>query len=334
MAPETVSEKGTNAHQRIQNLLEEVKLADELGIDVFGLGEHHRDDYSVSSPTTVLGAAAAITKDIKLSSAVTVLSSDDPVRVYQQFATIDLISGGRAEIMAGRGSFIESFPLFGYDLGDYNELFEEKLELLLEINKSEKVNWSGKLRAPIHNLGVYPRAVEGEIPVWLAAGGTPSSAVRAAKLKLPLMLAIIGGMPENFIPFINLYKKTAVESGTSAEDLQVGINNHVFIGENDEEIANAFFPHYAQMMDRVGRSRGWQPMSRQQFEFMRSKRGSLMVGSVEKVIDKIVLEHEMFGFTRFMAHTSLGTVPHELTMKSIQLYGNEVIPEVKRRLGL
>ena len=334
MAPETVSEKGTNAHQRIQNLLEEVKLADELGIDVFGLGEHHRDDYSVSSPTTVLGAAAAITKDIKLSSAVTVLSSDDPVRVYQQFATIDLISGGRAEIMAGRGSFIESFPLFGYDLGDYNELFEEKLELLLEINKSEKVNWSGKLRAPIHNLGVYPRAVEGEIPVWLAAGGTPSSAVRAAKLKLPIMLAIIGGMPENFIPFINLYKKTAVESGTSAEDLQVGINNHVFIGENDEEIANAFFPHYAQMMDRVGRSRGWQPMSRQQFEFMRSKRGSLMVGSVEKVIDKIVLEHEMFGFTRFMAHTSLGTVPHELTMKSIQLYGNEVIPEVKRRLGL
>lgn len=334
MAPETVSEKGTNAHQRIQNLLEEVKLADELGIDVFGLGEHHRDDYSVSSPTTVLGAAAAITKDIKLSSAVTVLSSDDPVRVYQQFATIDLISGGRAEIMAGRGSFIESFPLFGYDLGDYNELFEEKLELLLEINKSEKVNWGGKLRAPIHNLGVYPRAVEGEIPVWLAAGGTPSSAVRAAKLKLPLMLAIIGGMPENFIPFINLYKKTAVESGTSAEDLQVGINNHVFIGENDEEIADAFFPHYAQMMDRVGRSRGWQPMSRQQFEFMRSKRGSLIVGSVEKVIDKIVLEHEMFGFTRFMAHTSLGTVPHELTMKSIELYGNEVIPEVKRRLGL
>lgn len=334
MAPETVSEKGTNAHQRIQNLLEEVKLADELGIDVFGLGEHHRDDYSVSSPTTVLGAAAAITKDIKLSSAVTVLSSDDPVRVYQQFATIDLISGGRAEIMAGRGSFIESFPLFGYDLGDYNELFEEKLELLLEINKSEKVNWSGKLRAPIHNLGVYPRAVEGEIPVWLAAGGTPSSAVRAAKLKLPIMLAIIGGMPENFIPFINLYKKTALESGTSAENLQVGINNHVFIGENDEEIADAFFPHYAQMMDRVGRSRGWQPMSRQQFEFMRSKRGSLMVGSVEKVIDKIVLEHEMFGFTRFMAHTSLGTVPHELTMKSIQLYGNEVIPEVNRRLGL
>ena len=334
MAPETVPGKGTNAHQRIQDLLDEVKLADELGIDVFGIGEHHRDDYSVSSPTTVLGAAAAITKDIKLSSAVTVLSSDDPVRVYQQFATIDLISGGRAEIMAGRGSFIESFPLFGYDLGDYNELFEEKLELLLEINKSEKVNWSGKLRAPIHNLGVYPRAVEGEIPVWLAAGGTPSSAVRAAKLKLPLMLAIIGGMPENFIPFINLYKKTAVESGTSAEDLQVGINNHVFIGENDEEIADAFFPHYAQMMDRVGRSRGWQPMSRQQFEFMRSKRGSLMVGSVEKVIDKIVLEHEMFGFTRFMAHTSLGTAPHELTMKSIELYGKEVIPEVRRRLGL
>lgn len=333
MAPETSPGKGTNARQRIQDLLEEVKLADELGIDVFGIGEHHREDYSVSTPSTILGAAAAITKNIKLTSAVTVLSSEEPVRVYQQFATIDLISGGRAEIMAGRGSFIESFPLFGYDLNDYNELFEEKLELLLSINRSEKVNWSGKLRAPIHDLGVYPRAVEGEIPVWLAAGGTPSSAVRAAKLKLPLMLAIIGGMPENFIPFIELYKRTALESGVSENDLQVGINNHILIGENDEKVAEDFFHHYAAMMDRVGKSRGWQPMTRQQYEFMRSERGSLMVGSVEKVVNKIVAEHQMFGFTRFMAHGSLGTTPHELTMKSLELYGKEVIPEVKRRLN-
>ncbi|WP_304344144.1 LLM class flavin-dependent oxidoreductase [Chryseobacterium koreense] len=334
MAPETIPGKGISAHQRIQNLLEEVKLADELGVDVFGIGEHHREDYSVSSPTTVLAAAAAITKNIKLTSAVSVLSSDDPVRIYQQFATVDLISGGRAEIMAGRGSFIESFPLFGYDLSDYNQLFDEKLELLLAINKSEKVSWSGHLRAPIHNLGVYPRALDGEIPVWLAAGGTPASAIRAAKLKLPLMLAIIGGMPANFVPFIDLYKKTSAENGRSADELQLGINNHVFIGENDEEIADEFFPHYAQMMDRVGKDRGWQPMSREQFEWMRSERGSLMVGSVEKAVNKIVMEHQLFGFTRFMAHSSLGTVPHEMVLKSTELYAKQVIPEVKKRLGI
>ena len=241
MAPEPVSGKGFNAHQRIQNLLEEIKLADELGIDVFGIGEHHRPDYAVSSPTTVLAAAAAITKNIKLSSAVTVLSSEDPVRVYQQFATVDAISGGRAEIMAGRGSFIESFPLFGFDLNDYNELFDEKLDLLLKINKEEKVSWRGTLRAPIHDLGVYPRALNGELPIWLAVGGTPASAVRAAKLKLPLMLAIIGGMPSQFVPFINLYKKSALENGVKPEDLQVGINNHMFVGEDGEKTADEFF---------------------------------------------------------------------------------------------
>ncbi len=333
MEPEKVPGKGINAHQRIQNLLEEIKLADKLGIDVFGVGEHHRDDYAVSSPTTVLAAAAAVTENIKLSSAVTVLSSEDPVRAYQQFATVDLISGGRAEIMAGRGSFIESFPLFGYDLNDYNELFDEKLDLLLNINKNEIVNSKGNLRASIDNKGVYPRALEGEIPVWIAAGGTPASAIRAAKLNLPLMLAIIGGMPEQFVPFINLYKKTALESGISKEDLQVGINNHVYVGENDIEIADAFFPHYAQMMDRVGRSRGWQPMTRQQFEYMRSPQGSLMVGSVEKVVDKLVYEYELFGFTRFFAQASLGFVPHEMTMKSIELFATQVIPEFRRRIG-
>ncbi|ROI09005.1 LLM class flavin-dependent oxidoreductase [Chryseobacterium sp. H3056] len=334
VAPETVAGKGINAHQRIQNLLEEIKLADELGIDVFGIGEHHRPDYAVSSPTTVLAAAAAITKNIKLSSAVTVLSSEDPVRVYQQFATVDAISSGRAEIMAGRGSFIESFPLFGFDLKDYDELFEEKLDLLLQINHSEKVNWSGKLRAPIHDLGVYPRALNGEIPVWLAAGGTPASAVRAAKLHLPLMLAIIGGMPRQFTSFIDLYKKSALQNGVKPEDLQVGINNHMFIGEDGEKAADDFFPHYAQMMDRVGRSRGWQPMTRHQFEYMRAPEGSLMVGSVEQVVEKIVYEHQLFGFTRFFAQASLGFVPHEMTMKSIELFGTKVIPEVKRRLEI
>lgn len=333
VAPETVSGKGINAHHRIQDLLEEIKLADQLGIDVFGIGEHHRPDYAVSSPTTVLAAAAAVTKNIKLSSAVTVLSSEDPVRVYQQFATVDAISGGRAEIMAGRGSFIESFPLFGFDLNDYNELFDEKLDLLLKINHSEKVTWRGNLRPPINNLGVYPRALNGEIPVWLAAGGTPASAVRAAKLQLPLMLAIIGGMPRQFTPFINLYKKSWLENGHNAEDLQVGINNHMFIGEDGEKAADDFFPYYAQMMDRVGRSRGWQPMTREQFDFMRAPEGSLMVGSVEQVIEKMIYEYELFGFTRFFAQASLGFVPHEMTIKSIELFAKQVVPEVKKRLG-
>lgn len=333
VAPETVSGKGINAHQRIQDLLEEIKLADQLGIDVFGIGEHHRPDYAVSSPTTVLAAAAAVTQNIKLSSAVTVLSSEDPVRVYQQFATVDAISGGRAEIMAGRGSFIESFPLFGFDLNDYNELFDEKLDLLLKINHSEKVTWRGNLRPPINNLGVYPRALNGEIPVWLAAGGTPASAVRAAKLQLPLMLAIIGGMPRQFTPFINLYKKSWLENGHNAEDLQVGINNHMFIGEDGEKAADDFFPYYAQMMDRVGRSRGWQPMTREQFDFMQAPEGSLMVGSVEQVIEKMIYEYELFGFTRFFAQASLGFVPHEMTIKSIELFAKQVVPEVKKRLG-
>ena len=333
VAPETVSGKGINAHHRIQDLLEEIKLADKLGIDVFGIGEHHRPDYAVSSPTTVLAAAAAVTQNIKLSSAVTVLSSEDPVRVYQQFATVDAISGGRAEIMAGRGSFIESFPLFGFDLNDYNELFDEKLDLLLKINHSEKVTWRGNLRPPINNLGVYPRALNGEIPVWLAAGGTPASAVRAAKLQLPLMLAIIGGMPRQFTPFINLYKKSWLENGHNAEDLQVGINNHMFIGEDGEKAADDFFPYYAQMMDRVGRSRGWQPMTREQFDFMQAPEGSLMVGSVEQVIEKMIYEYELFGFTRFFAQASLGFVPHEMTIKSIELFAKQVVPEVKKRLG-
>ena len=333
VAPETVSGKGINAHHRIQDLLEEIKLADQLGIDIFGIGEHHRPDYAVSSPTTVLAAAAAVTKNIKLSSAVTVLSSEDPVRVYQQFATVDAISGGRAEIMAGRGSFIESFPLFGFDLNDYNELFDEKLDLLLKINHSEKVTWRGNLRPPINNLGVYPRALNGEIPVWLAAGGTPASAVRAAKLQLPLMLAIIGGMPRQFTPFINLYKKSWLENGHNAEDLQVGINNHMFIGEDGEKAADDFFPYYAQMMDRVGRSRGWQPMTREQFDCMQAPEGSLMVGSVEQVIEKMIYEYELFGFTRFFAQASLGFVPHEMTIKSIELFAKQVVPEVKKRLG-
>ena len=315
-------------------LMEEIQLADELGLDVFGVGEHHRPDYAVSSPAVILAAAAMVTKKIKLSSAVTVLSSDDPVRVFQQFSTIDHLSDGRAEIMAGRGSFIESFPLFGYDLKDYDELFTEKLDLLLKLNKSEKISWKGKHRASIENRGVYPRPYQQKIPVWLAAGGTPASAVRAATLGLPLMLAIIGGMPQQFVPFINLYKETAKKTGKGISELKFGVNNHVYIGEDSQNAGDEFYPYYATMMNRVGRDRGWPPLSRQQFDNSRLPQNALMVGSVQQVIDKILYEHELFGNTRFMAQASIGNVPHKLTMKSIELFGTKVAPVIRRETEL
>ena len=311
MEPEKPTGNAINAHQRIKELMEEIKLADQLGLDVFGVGEHHRPDYAVSSPAIILAAAAMVTKNIKLASAVTVLSSDDPVRVFQNFSTVDLLSDGRAEIMAGRGSFIESFPLFGYDLEDYDELFTEKLDLLLKLNKSEKISSKGKHRPSIDNRGVYPRPYQQSIPIWLAAGGTPSSAVRAATLGLPLILAIIGGMPQQFVPFVNLYRETAKKLGTDASKLQIGINNHFYVGEDSRKAADEFYPYYAAMMNRVGRDRGWQPLSRQQFENSRSPKGALMVGSIQEVIDKILYEHELFGNTRFLAQASVGNVPHQ-----------------------
>lgn len=333
MEPEKQAGSGISANQRIKNLMEEIQLADQLGLDVFGIGEHHRPDYAVSSPAIILGAAAMITKNIKLTSAVTVLSSDDPVRVYQAFATVDQLSNGRAEIMAGRGSFIESFPLFGYDLDDYEGLFTDKIDLLLKINKSTKVSWKGKHRAAINNLGVYPRAFQNEIPIWLAAGGTPASAVRAAKLNIPLMLAIIGGMPEQFVRFINLYKDNCIALGKEKKEIQLGVNNHFYVGEDSEIAAKEFYPYYATMMDRVGKERGWQPLTRPQFDYLREPRGALMVGSVQQVVDKILYEHEIFGNTRFLAQASVGNVPHDKILKSIELFGTKVVPAVRKALA-
>ena len=333
MEPEKPTGNAINAHQRIKELMEEIKLADQLGLDVFGVGEHHRPDYAVSSPAIILAAAAMVTKNIKLASAVTVLSSDDPVRVFQNFSTVDLLSDGRAEIMAGRGSFIESFPLFGYDLEDYDELFTEKLDLLLKLNKSEKISSKGKHRPSIDNRGVYPRPYQQSIPIWLAAGGTPSSAVRAATLGLPLILAIIGGMPQQFVPFVNLYRETAKKLGTDASKLQIGINNHFYVGEDSRKAADEFYPYYAAMMNRVGRDRGWQPLSRQQFENSRSSKGALMVGSIQEVIDKILYEHELFGNTRFLAQASVGNVPHQKIMKSIELFGDRIAPVVRKEIN-
>jgi probable LLM family oxidoreductase len=332
MQPERVAGKSVNARKRIQELMEEIELADQVGLDVFGVGEHHRPDYAVSSPAVILGAAAVKTKSLKLTSAVTVLSSDDPVRVFQDFSTIDQLSGGRAEIMAGRGSFIESFPLFGYDLEDYDELFEEKLSLLIELNKKEKVNWTGKHRKAIENRGVYPRPFQQSLPIWVAAGGTPASAVRAAKLGLPLALAIIGGTPEQFVPFVKLYRDTAEKSGQDMSKLQLGINSHVYIADDSQKAGDEFYPSYAAMMNRIGQERGWSPLSRQQFDYSRSAKGALVVGSVQEVTDKILYEHGLFGNTRFLAQMSVGYMPHKKVMHSIELFGTKVAPEIRKKI--
>jgi probable LLM family oxidoreductase len=333
MQPESLSGRALNAHRRVMELVEEIVLADELGLEVFGVGEHHRADYAVSSPAVILGAAAAITKNIRLTSAVTVLSSDDPVRVFQDFATVDLLSGGRAEIMAGRGSFIESFPLFGYDLEDYDELFTEKMNLLLQLNRNEKLRWKGKHRASFENKGVYPRPLQQCLPVWIAAGGTPASAVRAATLGLPLALAIIGGTPEQFVPFIKLYRSTAEKAGQDTNKLQVGINSHVYVAEDLQQAGNEFYPSYAAMMNRIGRERGWSPLSRQQFDYSRSPKGALAVGSPQEVIDKILYEHSLFGNTRFLAQMSVGYMPHKKVMRSIELFGTQVAPAIRKAVG-
>jgi probable LLM family oxidoreductase len=285
---------GIDPATRLRNLMEEIELADQVGLDVFGVGEHHRPDFAVSAPAVVLAAASQRTKNIRLTSAVTVLSSDDPVRVFQEFATVDLLSGGRAEIMAGRGSFIESFPLFGYELDDYDELFAEKLDLLLKLRESEHITWSGQHRPPINNLGIYPRP-QNKLPVWIAVGGTPNSAVRAGTLGLPMAVAIIGGMPERFAPLVSLYRDAAKRAGHDPAQLPVGINSHAYIAETSQQAADEFFPPYATMINGIGRERGWAPMSRADFEALRGPRGALAVGSPQQVIDKILFEREIFG---------------------------------------
>jgi len=320
-------------YQRMANLMEEIELSDQLGLDIFAIGEHHRPDFIVSSPAVVLAAAAVKTKSIKLSSAVTVLSSDDPVRVYQDFAHVDLLSKGRAEIMAGRGSFIESFPLFGYDLKDYDSLFSEKLDLLVSLNKGEHVSWRGAHRPALHNQGIYPRPYAGSMPIWVAVGGTPESVVRAANYGLPMALAIIGGLPERFVPFTDLYRESFKKAGHDPAGLQLAINSHGYIADDSQQAADEFYGPYSLVMSRIGRERGWGPMSRDQYEAMRAVRGSLLVGSPQQVIDKILWEYELFGFTRFMLHISVGTLPHHQVMRAIELLGTVVAPAVRKAVG-
>lgn len=319
-----------SAAQRLRELIEEVELADQLGLEVYGVGEHHRPDYVVSSPAVVLAAAAERTKTIRLTSAVTVLSSDDPIRVFQQFATLDLLSNGRAEIMAGRGSFIESFPLFGYDLNDYNTLFAEKLDLLLKLRDSERVSWQGKTRAPLNDLGVYPRPLQEPLPVWVAVGGTPQSVVRAGTLGLPLALAIIGGLPEQFVPLIELYRDSGRRAGHPATQLKVSINSHLYVAEDSQQASDDFFPGYAAIMSRIGRERGWSPLTRQQFEAGRTLRGALFLGSPQEVIDKIMYQYELFGHQRFLAQISVGVMEHSKIMRAIELFGTKVAPVIQQ----
>ena len=321
-----------SAQQRLSDLLEEVELADRLGLEVFGVGEHHRPDFVVSAPAVVLAAAAERTSGIRLTSAVNVISSDDPVRVFQDFATLDLLSGGRAEIMVGRGSFIESFPLFGYDLQDYDELFEEKLLLLLELRESEKITWRGKHRPPIEDRGVYPRPLQHPLPVWVAVGGSPQSAVRAGVLGLPMALAIIGGMPERFAPFAELHREASRQAGWDPVP-RLSINSHGYIAESARAAIDESFPYVADTMNRIGRERGWQPLTKEDYEASASLRGANFVGTPQQVIDKILFQHDIFQHDRFLVQFSVGTMPHEKILRSIQLYGTEVAPAVREEVA-
>jgi probable LLM family oxidoreductase len=316
----------TNYPQVIRDVVDEAVLADETGVDFFGVGEHHRDDFAVSSPEMVLAAIAGRTKRIKLGSAVTVLSSDDPVRVFQRFATLDAVSNGRAEVILGRGSFTESFPLFGFELSDYNVLFEEKLELFAELLKESPVTWQGSTRSPLAEQEVYPKTTNGSIKTWIGVGGSPESVVRAAGYGLPLMLAIIGGEPVRFAPYVDLYHRALAQLEKPTQP--VGIHSPGFIAETDDEARELLWPHYKVMRDRIGAERGWPPMSRAEFD-ADIEHGSLYVGSPETVARKMATSIIALGADRFDLKYSAGPLPHDALMKGIELYGTKVAPMVR-----
>lgn len=316
------------AQQRLQEIIEEVKLMDEVGLDFFGIGEHHRPDYAVSVPEIVLAAASTVTKKIKLGSAVSVLSSSDPVRLYQSFSTVDLISGGRAELNVGRGSFTESFPLFGHDLSDYNELFEEKLELLLKINTEKRVTWSGNFRPSLSNQEILPRAVKDALDIWIAVGGTPESVLRAGRLGLPIIFAIIGGSPAQFKPLFDYYRDVYKHFGHDESKMKVGVHMHSFFGDTAAKVADEYYPIYSAQMNRIGRQRGWAPYQKNQFDYGTTPEGHLVIGDANQAIDKILSLKEMFGLTRFSAHMDVGGPSHAAMMKSIEVFGTKIAPKV------
>lgn len=316
--------------QVIRNVVDEAVLADQLGIDFIGLGEHHRADFAISSPETVLAAIAARTKDIRLGSAVTVLSSDDPIRVFQRFATVDAVSNGRAEVILGRGSFTESFPLFGFDLRQYSELFEEKLDLFTELLKQEPVSWEGKLRPPLKDQSVYPPVEHGRLKTWIGVGGSPESVVRAAHYDLPLMLAIIGGDPKRFAPYVDLHQRAYQQFGRTPRP--IGVHSPGYVAETDAQAREELWPDYKVMRDRIGKERGWPPMGRDEF-VAEAEHGSLYVGAPETVARKIASTVKTLGAARFQLKYSAGPLPHEKLMKSIELYGRKVVPMVRDMLA-
>lgn len=315
--------------ERLRQVLEEVEMAERVGLEVYGVGEHHRPDFAASAPVVVLAAAAGRTSRIRLTPAVSVLSSDDPVRVFQQFATLDLVSSGRAELLVGRGSFIESFPLFGYSLSDYDELFSEKLDLLIALRDNPRVTWSGRFRAPLDNQPVFPRPEQDPFPIWVGVGGSPESMVRAGTRGLPVALAIIGGDPARFRVLAELFRRALSSAGHDPTRVPLAVHAHGFIGEDSEQAAAEYYPSYATAMSRIGRERGWGPMTRQQFDLMRSPAGSLVLGTPREVADKILLWKEILGIERFMLHVSVGTLPHDRVLRTIELLGTAVAPLVR-----
>lgn len=328
-----VSGVRVSSAERMRQIVEEATVAEQAGLDVFGVGEHHRGDFIVSAPEVLLAAIAERTERIRLTSAVTVLSSDDPIRVFQRFATLDLLSGGRAEVLVGRGSFIESFPLFGYDLRDYERLFEEKLDLLLRVRADTAVHWSGTTRAPLHGQEVHPRPLQQPLPVWVGVGGSPESAERAGRLGLPMALAIIGGQPARFVPFAQHYRTALSLAGHDPDAVPLAVTGHAFVAPMSQEAADVAFPPYAQVMSRIGRERGWPPMTRAQFDAMRAPHGSLFVGDAEQVAAKLVEQRRLFGNQRALFQMGLGALPHAQVLRAIELLGSEVVPMVRRELG-
>ena len=319
---------------RLRNLLEEIDLADQVGLDVFGIGEHHRSEFLDSAPTIILAAAAGHTKNIRLSSAVTVLSAADPVRVFQEFATLDLISQGRAEIVAGRGSFTEAYPLFGLKLQDYDDLFIEKLDLLLKIRDDATVKWSGKHRPALNGQGIYPRPFQEQMPIWLGVGGTPQSFARAGYLGLPLMVAIIGGQQHRFRPLIDLYREAGSRAGHAPEKLKVGLHMLGFLGDTTQQAADDFYPGYATMFTQIGKERGWPPTTRAQFDLTRGPAGAFLIGDAESVVEKVLYTNEALGgIARLDFQMTVATLPHAKMMKAIEILGTKVAPAVRKELG-
>ena len=320
--------------ERLRNLVEEIELADQVGLDVFGIGEHHREEFLDSAPTIILAAAAGRTKNIRLSSAVTVLSAADPVRVFQEFATLDLISNGRAEIVAGRGSFTEAYPLFGLKLQDYDDLFIEKLDLLLKIRDNPQVTWSGKHRAALNGQGIYPRPAQQQMPIWLGVGGTPQSFTRAGYLGLPLMVAIIGGQHHRFRPLIDLYHEAGERAGHAPEKLKVGLHMLGFLGDTTQQAADDFYPGYSTMFTQIGKERGWPPTTRAQFDLTRGPTGAFLIGDAESVIEKVLYTNEVLGgISRLDFQMTVATLPHAKMLKAIEILGTKVAPAVRKALG-